>query len=136
MAPKAEVAPSPLVCVRFEAWFAVVDCCVAPPKPPKRSVVCVCGCDVVAAPKRPPVGADDAGAGDAAGLAPPNAPPNRLPLNPPLLTGCVVPGGAPEVAPPKPPNKPPDGAADVAAGLLPKREPNVDEEAGAALAAG
>jgi hypothetical protein len=130
--PKREAAPSPPVCVGFGVWFAVVDCCVAPPMPPKRLFVCVAGCAVVAPPKRPPVGAADVGAGEAAGLAP-NAPPNRLPPNPPLLVGCVVPAAAPEAAPPKPPNKPPVGAADVVAGLLPNRE---NDGVGAPLEAG
>jgi hypothetical protein len=65
----------------------------------------------------------------------PNAPPNRLPPNPPLFAGCAVLDVAPGVAP-KLPNKPPAGAADVVAGLLPNRDPNVDDEAGAALPAG
>lgn len=137
VAPKREeVCPSPLVCVGFEAWFAVVDCCVWPPRPPKRLLVCACGCAVDAPPKRPPAEAVEAGAGDADGFAPPNAPPNRLPPKPPLLAGCVVPVAAPEVAPPNPPNKLVGAAADVPAGLLPNKDPNVDVEVGAALAAG
>src|SRR5690242_1888775 len=77
VAPKRDDAPSPPVCGGFEDGFGFVDCCVAPPKPLKRPpVVCVCGCDAFAPPKRPPVGAEDAGAGEAADFAP-NAPPNK-----------------------------------------------------------
>jgi hypothetical protein len=127
--PKREDCPRPLVC----CWLFIVDCCVVAglANKPKEPPVCVCGCDVDAAPS---AGKAD----DDAGFALPRAPPNRLPPKPPVLAGCDGPAAAPGVPPPRlPPNKLDPVPDDV---LLPAF-PNSDcdagvPDAGAALDAG